>query len=278
MRLAFRFMRILALVFIVLAVVLYFAQRRLMYFPRAYPAGSVERLVSHGLVALRFETSRGTQWAYYLPPAVGARGVLPESIWVLFGGNGSLALDWLGVLPPDPDRRAGLLFFDYPGYGQCAGRPSRPAIRESLPYIVTALAAELRVPPDELASRLSVGGHSLGAALALEFAQLYPVRNIALFAPFTSMKDMARRSVGWPLCEVLIDRYDNRAALAILAGRKPRSALWIFHGADDALIPPSMGRELAALEPGWAHHREFAGAEHMRVVDAAAADFMPLLH
>ena len=270
-------MRLVAIVFLVLAAVLYFAQRRLIYFPRHYPAGLVARLAAAGLAPVRFETSHGTQWAYYVPPRALPGNVLPDSIWVVFGGNGSLALDWLGVLPPDPARRAGLLFVEYPGYGECDGTPSRPAIRESLPKALPALAAALHVEPAQLASRLSVGGHSLGAAVALEFAQLYPVRDIVLIAPFTALKDMARRSVGWPLCEVLRDRYDNRTALTKLAARTPRPTLRIFHGAGDALIPAKMGRELAEMHPGWAVLREFPDAGHELVVTQAADEWNALL-
>ena len=270
-------MRLAAIIFLILAAALFFAQRRLMYYPRKYPAGFVKNLASRGLVPIRFETARGPQWAYYYPPPAAQPGELPGALWVLFGGNGSLALDWLGVLPPDDARRAGLLLVDYPGYGECTGSPSRAAIHESLAALIPALAARWNFPAGEIERRLSVGGHSLGAALALEFAQLHPVRDIVLIAPFTSMKDMARRSFGWPLCEVLLDRYDNRAALDALAARSPRPSLRIYHGADDLLIPAAMSRELAQRHPGWAIHHDFPGLDHVDVVNQSAAEWHTLL-
>ncbi len=270
-------MRLVAIIFLILAAVLFVAQRRLMYFPRKYPARFVEGLTARGLESVRFETSRGSQSAYYFPPPSTTSGKLPGTIWVLFGGNGSLALDWLSVLPPDATRRAGLLLVDYSGYGECKGWPSRAGIRESLSALIPALAASWHVPVAEIEQRLSVAGHSLGAAVALEFAQLHPVRDIVLIAPFTSMKDMARRSFGWPLCEVLMDRYDNRAALEVLAARSPRPTLRIFHGADDLVIPAAMGRELAQRHPGWAIHRDFLGVDHMDVVHQSASEWNALL-
>ena len=72
--------------------------------------GFLDGLATRGLVPVKFATPRGTQWAYFLPPDGVAPGTLPDSIWALFGGNGSLALDWLEFLPPDAQRRAGLLF------------------------------------------------------------------------------------------------------------------------------------------------------------------------
>src|SRR5262249_7725861 len=253
--------------FLIAAAGLFLAQRKLMYFPRKYGPGFVSNLAAKGLVPIRFMTSRGTQWAYYRPPTAPlAEGAPPESIWVLFGGNGSLALDWLAFLPPDAERRAGLLFVEYPGYGECEGRTTRAGIDESVAALVPAVASQLHLPAEGLGKRFSVAGHSLGAAVALEFAQLHPVRDIVLISPFTSMKEMARQTVGWPLCEVLIDRYDNRLSLEPLAARNPPPTLRIFHGADDALIYPRMGRELAALYPGWASYHELIGVDHMDVV------------
>jgi hypothetical protein len=276
-RLVLRFMRLVTIIFLILAAVLFLAQRRLMYFPRKYPAGFVESLKSRGVEAVKFETSRGTQWAYYVPPPSAAPGTRPDALWVLCAGNGSLALDWLGVLPADPARRAGLLLFEYPGYGDCQGWPSRAGIRESLTALIPALATAWKLPETEIEPRLSVAGHSLGAAIALEFAQMHPVRDIVLVAPFTSMRDMARRSFGWPLCEVLKDRYDNRAVLDDLASRSPRPTLHIFHGADDALIPAGMSRELAQRHPGWAIHRDLTGVDHMDVVNRSADEWIALL-
>jgi len=166
---------------------------------------------------------------------------------------------------------------DFPGYGECDGATSRAGIRESLAAVVPALAATLNVPAADLAGRLSVAGHSLGAAVALEFAQLHPVKDIVLIAPFTSMKDMARQIVGWPLCEVLLDRYDNRAVLEALAATTPRPTLRIFHGADDHVIRPAMGRELAESHRGWAHLREFVGADHMDVVGETTIELNALM-
>jgi pimeloyl-ACP methyl ester carboxylesterase len=276
-RLVLRFMRLVAIIFLILAAFLFLAQRRLMYFSRKYPAGFIQGQTSQGLVPVKYETSRGTQWVYYRPPAAAGPGTMPDSIWVLFGGNGSLALDWLMFLPTGANLRAGLLFVDYPGYGECDGATTRAAINESLAAVVPALAVAWKVPPAEIARRLSVAGHSLGAAVALEFAQLHPVRDIVLIAPFTSMKDMARRSFGWPLCEVLLDRYDNRASLDVLAARSPRPGLRIYHGAADMLIPADMSRELAQRHPGWANYRSFPGRDHMDVVNQSAAEWIALL-
>src|SRR5262245_6879970 len=60
---ALRTMRIIVLIFLVAAAGLFLAQRKLMYFPRKYPAGYVQSLAAKGLIPIHFATASGTQWA-----------------------------------------------------------------------------------------------------------------------------------------------------------------------------------------------------------------------
>jgi len=91
---------------------------------------------------------------------------------------------------------------------------------------------------------------------------------VVLVAPFTSLKDMARRTVGWPLCHLLLDHYDNRARLLELRTREPMPGIDIFFGGNDDLVPASMGRELAALDSRVRSH-EYKGAGHNDVLFSA---------
>src|SRR5205085_1923334 len=88
-------------------------------------------------------------------------------------------------------------------------------------------------------------GHSLGAAAALSAADALSLTRVVLLAPFTSMTDMARRTVGWPLCYINRHRFDNLARLAALASRGAR--VHVFHGALDEVIPVALG--FALLSP-----------------------------
>ncbi len=119
-------------------------------------------------------------------------------------------------------------------------------------------------------------GHSLGAATGLNFAARHPVERIVLIAPFTTMRAMARRSVGWPLCWLLLHNYDNRARLRELAARPHPPRIAIFHGEDDQFIPVAMGRGLAAMFPGMIAFHPVPGAGHASVLDAwpQISDFM----
>jgi pimeloyl-ACP methyl ester carboxylesterase len=250
---------VLTAVLVVIAagvLLLYLLQDRMIYHPRHYAAGALPRSYE----ALRYRTAEGEQTAYARLPAAPA-----HAIWVLFGGNGALALEWSDVV--EAARRDGeiYLLIDYPGYGACEGAPSPRTIGESSEAALAALAARLGETVSALEPRLRVLGHSLGAAAALQFAARHAVERVVLLSPFTSLRDMARRAVGWPLCWLLRGNFDNRARVRELAARSQPPRLAIIHGDEDQVIPCAMGRELAALMPG-AAFTEVRGAGHNDVV------------
>ncbi len=187
----------------------------------------------------------------------------------MFGGNGSLALDYSGE-PMQWDPRFGYLFIDYPGYGQCEGRPNPDRIKESILALTEALRKDFHWSEAEFQAHTGVLGHSLGCAAALIAADDLQLHNAVLCAPFTTMTDMAKRIVGWPLCYLNMHRYDNLARLRVLAARKAQ--VRVFHGTIDQVIPIAMSRRIAQEFPGMVRFQEVPDCDHNEVVMTASAD------
>lgn len=236
-----------------------------MYFISRYD-GNYRRSLPQNVTELDYLTAAGRQVAFYLAPGLEPARP-PDRLWILFGGNGSVALGWLKVLRGASDLRAGYLLLDYPGCGLCQGRPGRDSIRDTSEQALTALAARLRLAPSVFEGRLSLVGHSLGSAAALEMAPRHRVERVVLLAPFTSMMAIAEHIVGWPFCQFVPDRFDNEARLRELHRAQPRCAVTIIHGARDTVVPVAMGRTLAGLVPGWVRYEELPQGTHMSVVD-----------
>jgi pimeloyl-ACP methyl ester carboxylesterase len=259
-----RLLRVIFLLLLLPILLLLGCQSRIIYYPRAYDVGSMRTLEKHRGERIEYATGQGRQVAHYIPAREGSSG----TIWMCFAGNGSVALDWLAMLP-EWDASFGYLLVDYPGYGDCAGKPNPKSIRESSQAAVLALAEHLKTTPELLRPRLAVLGHSIGCAAGLMAGEDQGVKRVVLISPFTTMTEMGRRVLGWPLCYLNLHCFDNRKHLAAVV--KQGARVTIFHGTADEIIPVSMGRELAAAHPGAVTLHEEAGQDHNFIVGNCSA-------
>lgn len=258
-----------------LALILFFIQRSMIYMPRAYEP-SYARGLPAGTREVEYRTSEGRQVAFYIPPRTAGPGT--AQLWVVFSGNASVALDWLDFVEEFPSTSTAFLLVDYPGYGRCEGRPSARGIRENLLSVMKALEALPDGPGANLRERVGVLGYSIGASAALEFAKAHPVRTVILIAPYTSLLDMARRTVGWPLCHLLLDRFDNVARMMELAALATQPEVHIVHGTADQVVPFAMGRQVAAAgAPGRTFFHEVPGGDHDTAFHLAKATIVGIM-
>ena len=251
------------LLLIGLVTLLYLFQDRMIYYPRRYSAADLD-LAGSRVTPIRFRTAEGNQTAFYVSPDAASRS-FPGGVWVVFGGNATLALDWRDFAERYPGG-SGFLLVDYPGYGVCEGRPDPRSILESTRGALRALAAHAGVDSAELLQGVSLLGHSLGAAAALQAGAVIPARQILLIAPFTSMRAMAKRSVGVPLAYLLRHDFDNEARLGEILRSPHPPDVAIVHGGNDEVIPVSMGRALARSHAGAVRYLEIQGGTHNSVI------------
>jgi uncharacterized protein len=243
----------------------------MLYHPRPYESGYAHVLPPDG-VELHFTTVAGKQVAFYLPHSTASP--LPTRIWVAFCGNGSLALDWTWLIAQIRQKADGFLLIDYPGYGKSQGYATIATTRASADQAVDALANHLRVKNTEIESRLNVIGHSWGTAVGLDFATRHPTEHIILIAVFTTLREEAATMVGKPLSYLLIENYDNRAALRKLTQSSVPPKVDIFHGTNDDIIPIQMSRELAQKFPNIVKFHPIAGGDHVTVIGKAANEIL----
>jgi pimeloyl-ACP methyl ester carboxylesterase len=261
--------------FLLLVVVLLLGyQRSLIYFPQTYTEFDL-RIARQTIVEVPYATSMGEHTAYYVPPREGPLQPdgrpRPNRLWVVFGGNGMVALDWLEFTAAYPDPHAAFLLVDYPGYGINPGRPKRSTIVETATIAIPAAQIQCGLDDNPTTASIPIGllGASLGCAAALEMPGRVNPDRVVLVAPFTSLLAMARGTVGWPLCYLLLDRFDNAARLNELAARSPRLAVTIIHGTADQIIPFEHGQSLAAAHPDWIAFHAVENGDHNWILQSA---------
>ena len=208
---------------------LWVAQERIVFQPpRNFPSAD-----SVFAKRIEYHASDGQRLAGFLIEPDSA----PAGLLVCFHGNADLAawqLEWGGEV----SRRTGHSVFlaEYRGYSGLAGKPT---------YVSTALDADAayRIGVEHAgvsADSISLFGHSLGSAVAVELAARVPVRRLVLQAPFTSARAMGRLVIGRPLL-VLWDRlsrvhFDTPRIVSTLD--VPVS---VVHGSRDRIVPLRMG-------------------------------------
>src|SRR5437763_2596082 len=228
-----------------LVALIYFKQHSMIYHPRSYDPSYTQAFPVNG-EEISYTLPFGKQTAFYVP----ARniGQLTACLWIAFCGNVSLALDWTTILAGYPNSNDAFLLVDYPGYGKCQGYASIASMRVSSDAALNTLAKRLGFSGEELESRLCTIGHSLGSAVAIDFAARHRVQRVVAISPFPPLREEAAR-IGGPLSLLVIENYDNRSGIAEIRKRNPEAKIAIFHGTKDEVIPVRMGRELAQKFP-----------------------------
>src|SRR3954467_3185281 len=188
-RKAIRFLFGLFLLLLLALSILYFKQHALVYHPRPYDESYVYALPTNG-VEINYTVANAKYVAFYVPGI----HATPHRIWVAFCGNGSLALDWTSILKQYPPNGDAFLLIDYPGYGKNGGYATIASTRLSVDAALKTLLERLQITEDRLT--LCTIGHSLGAAVALDFGTNHRVKKIVLIAPFTTLREEAASIFG----------------------------------------------------------------------------------
>jgi fermentation-respiration switch protein FrsA (DUF1100 family) len=224
---------------VVLVVLAWALQRRLIYLPASGPVPAMDAVLPGG-EEVSFDTEDGLRLrGWFIAGGAGAAG---PTVLVFNGnaGDRSARAPLAGALA-----RAGMsvLLFDYRGYGGNPGHPGE-----------TGLAADARAARSYLLSRPDVGrgsivyfGESLGAAVAIGLAVQHPPAALVLRSPFTSLTDVGQVHYPYlPVRALLKDRYDSIGRMHAL-----RCPLLVVAGSADTIVPARQSRQLydAALEP-----------------------------
>ncbi len=164
-----------------------------------------------------------------------------HGLLLAFHGNADLAarqIDWAEEVA----RRTGLavMIAEYRGYGGLAGKPGYAESQLDADAAYRFAREQLGVPSD----RIAFFGHSLGTAVATELAERHPPSSLLLQSPFTSARDMARVLVGRHPSEFTWNRLSRIHFNTLAKVKSVDAPVSVAHGAQDRLIPISMGRQV----------------------------------
>src|ERR1700687_4492689 len=76
-------------------------QRRFIYFPQPYSTTQLQEARRAAVEDIHFQTSQGNQATFFW--RCEDFDAAPKHIWLLFGGNGDLALTWISLIRTFPN-------------------------------------------------------------------------------------------------------------------------------------------------------------------------------
>jgi fermentation-respiration switch protein FrsA (DUF1100 family) len=150
--------------------------------------------------------------------------------------------------------KVNIFIFDYRGYGLSGGRPSEAGTYRDGVAALEQLAEKIgsRRPPSVLF------GRSLGAAVAVEMATLFPTDGLILESPFLSIREMARVIFPrLPIGSLLTTRYNVHEKIKSI-----KVPLLVLHGDRDDIVPFEHGQMIFEAAPEPKRFFKIAGAAH----------------
>ncbi|MGB3787547.1 MAG: alpha/beta hydrolase [Phormidesmis sp.] len=151
-----------------------------------------------------------------------------------------------------------VLAFDYRGYGQSSGPiPSEQTVFADVEAAFSYLIAERKISP----SNITVSGHSMGGAVAIDLASRHPdIDRLIVESSFTTMKDEveSKRIYSlFPIEALLTEPFDSFSKVRTL-----QMPVLYVHGDQDFDVPVRFSHQLYAATPGPKRIFIARGADH----------------
>lgn len=235
---------------ILLLVVAWALQRKLVYYPSTGPVPSASAVLD-GARDVRLETSDGLRLGAWFVPA--QRDGLGVTVLVANGNGGDRTLR--APLARALSRRGlDVLLFDYRGYADNPGEPSEQGLALDVRAARRHLVHDAGVDPD----RLLYFGESLGAAVVTDLAAEHPPAGMVLRSPFVDLASVGQEHYPFlPVRMLLRDRYPLVEHL-----RGVSVPVTVVYGTADRIVPPAQSRTVAEAAPGPTRTVVVEGAGH----------------
>ena len=250
MRLMWRVLHILIATYIGFALVLYFSQSHLVF----YPETGREIIAAPSQAGLPYEdvrlvTTDGLSLHGWYIPAPQPRG----TVLFLHGNAGNIShrIDSLQMF-----HRLGYstLIFDYRGYGNSSGTPSEQGTYRDAEAAWRYLTERRHIP----SCRIVLFGESLGGAVGAWLAARQKPAALVIASGFTSVPDLAQHFYPYlPIRLLARIRYNTRENLRAVA-----APVLIAHSPEDEIIPFEHGQALYAAANPPKHLLELAGGHN----------------
>jgi uncharacterized protein len=237
-RRAWRWVRIVLLLYGVAGIVLYHTQDHILWHPVAVPASTVYDLGGQPHTELNIAYDKGTSLnvvefhATDRPADSPARGVV-----LYFHGNGGNITHYSAAAADFTRNGYECWMWDYPGFGKSTGEFSEQKLYDYA-LVLYKLARSRWAPP-----QIILYGRSIGTGIAAQLADIRDCRRLILESPYFSIESLAYRYLPvYPWGRMLHYHFPTGSHLPAVT-----APITIFHGTDDGTVAYSNASRLKPL-------------------------------
>jgi fermentation-respiration switch protein FrsA (DUF1100 family) len=254
------FLAVAVAVYVGLVLLLFFAQRHLLYHPdqtvpvpAEYGVGEMQTVPVATADGLRLH-------AWWRPPRTAESPVI-----AYFHGNSGHIGGRAAKVRPYLDAGYGVLLLSYRYNAGVGGSPSEENLfadgRAALAFLQAA-----GIPDD----RIVLYGESLGSGVAVAMAAEHRIGALVLEAPYNNMAKLAQHHYWYSPARWLVrDRFDSESRIAGVG-----VPLLVVHGDQDAVIPPKFAQQLFAAAKEPKEFRMISEARHNNLLDYGLTDIV----
>lgn len=222
-----RILLILAIIYVIALVVIFFAQRRFLYFPRTSTANSMlEEAQREGLAPWRNPANEIIGWKRI------SQTNATHKLVLIVHGNAGCAVDRADYATALQKTGAwDVYILEYPGYGARSGSPSHKTLCQAADEALALLEKE---------GSVFVIGESIGTGVASYLTHSKGVAGLLLIAPYNDLADIAQVHMPiFPVHQMLKDRF-----VPIDDLRHYKGPVAILLAGADKVVPNQFGRKL----------------------------------
>ena len=233
----YRFLKVLAIVYIVVGAGLYFLQEQLLFHPKKLPAGYTFNFdTPFRELNLPRADSSNLNMVQFLPP-----DSLPAGIVIYYHGNMRNITRYAPFARLFTMNGYEVWMMDYPGFGKTTGKRTEQNLYADAERVYQMAAA--KVHPDSII----IYGKSIGTGIASYIASKNKCKRLVLETPYTSIPGLAQRYFFmYPVKYMVNYQFPSIDYLA-----QVKVPITIFHGTRDGVIAYKNARRLTKVfKPG----------------------------
>jgi len=221
MKILIKIFLFIAIVYVLILVVLYFLQEKLLFFPTKLDA-EYEYKFEGNFEEKNIEVEKGVFLNTLLFKAEQSKGVV-----LFLHGNGGALNGWGMGSDVYIKNNYDVFYVDYRSYGKSNGKISS---ENQLVNDAQIMYDYLKTKYDE--SKIIISGTSMGTGIASRLAVENNPKKLLLNAPYYTLKSLAQEKV--PIVPGFILKYKFETAKHL---KEVDCPIFIFHGNEDQLIP-----------------------------------------